>query len=364
MNHWNLFKESWRMFWRNPALWVFGLLAALGGGYNLRYNFNFDFNPNTTNFGPDFFRRFGVPGQTAPEMPFEFRALLNQIFSSQTFGVIVVIGIIWMIIAFLLATYADGALMGMVNSIGEGQKPGVGAGFRAGSKRFLPLLAVRFVLALPALILGLIAAVSVSQMVSTSLDEAAPFSAFARSFSATAGLGALSFVVALLMMGIGVSAERAVVLDEMPIWSSIVKGWKFLWSKFGDYFTIVLLFIVLGIAVGLILACILIPILCGTIGFTAFSAATARNNNTLAAIMLVAGPALIFTVLVGLLFGTFVNTFTSSVWTLAYREWHKPARPAAVTTSPAATPIEPIPQVEPLTPPGSSNDQPPQGGNA
>ena len=65
-------------------------------------------------------------GQRMPEMPFEFRALLNQIFSSQTFGVIVAIGIVWMIIAFLLATYADGALMGMVNTIGGGQKVGVG----------------------------------------------------------------------------------------------------------------------------------------------------------------------------------------------------------------------------------------------
>src|SRR5512136_983631 len=107
MNHWNLFKQAWRMFWRTPALWVFGLLAALGGGFNLRYNFNFNFNPNS-NFNPDFFRRFGIPRQTAPEMPFEFRALLNQIFSSQAIGTIIVIGIVWAIIAFLLTTYADG----------------------------------------------------------------------------------------------------------------------------------------------------------------------------------------------------------------------------------------------------------------
>src|SRR5512136_1249992 len=115
MNHWNLFKQAWRMFWRTPALWVFGLLAALGGGFNLRYNFNFDFNAN--NFNPGALGRLSPYGQRIPEMPFEFRALLNQIFSSQTFGVIVAVGIIWMIVAFLLATYADGALMGMVNAI-------------------------------------------------------------------------------------------------------------------------------------------------------------------------------------------------------------------------------------------------------
>jgi hypothetical protein len=309
LNHWNLFKESWRIFWRNPALWFFGLLAVLGGGYNLRYNFNFNFNPDL---------------RSLSTAPVEFRALINQIFSNQAFGVIVAIGIVWTIFAFLLATFTDGALMSMVNSISSGQKISVGTGFHAGSKRFLPLLAVRFMLALPALILSLIAAVSIGQMVITNLPETVPFGAFARSFSDVAGWGMLSFVVALLMTAIGVSAERAVVLDELSIWPAMVKGWKTLWSKFGDYFTIMLLFIMAGIIVGLILACILTPILCGTIiGFTAYTAAGMRNNN---AIMSIAGPSLIITVLVGLLFGALVNVFSSSVWTLAFREWQSQER--------------------------------------
>jgi hypothetical protein len=68
MNHWNLFKESWRIFWRHPALWLFGLLAALGGGLNLRYNFNFNFSPN--NFDPNLFNRyFNLYGQRLSELP-------------------------------------------------------------------------------------------------------------------------------------------------------------------------------------------------------------------------------------------------------------------------------------------------------
>ena len=111
MNHWNLFKESWRIFWRNPALWLFGLLAALGGGFNLRYNFNFNFNPG--NFDPGLFDRyFNLYGPRLSEMPSEFRTLFSQIFSSPLFGVIAIVGIVWAIIAFLLVTYADGALAG------------------------------------------------------------------------------------------------------------------------------------------------------------------------------------------------------------------------------------------------------------
>ena len=358
MNHWNLFKESWRIFWRNPALWVFGLLAALGGGFNLRSNFNFDFNTNT-NFDPEFWERFGAAGQPMPEMPFEFRALLNQIFSSQALGTIIVIGIVWAIIAFLLATYADGALMGMVNTIGGGQKVSVGFGFRAGAKRFLHLLAVRFVLVLPTLILTIITGIIASQLVFNSFDDFGPEKIFSRTFTAISGLGALSFVVGLLMMAIGISAERAVVIDELPIVPSIVKGWKFLWGKFGDYFTIVLLMIGFGILAGIVFACILTPILCGVMGMGAFSAFGDNDMNIFTRILVFTGPTILVAVLVGLLFGTLANVFTSSVWTLAYRQWTQPAKPAEAALQPAVPPIEPILPIEPPASPNPSTIETP-----
>jgi hypothetical protein len=366
MNHWNLFKESWRIFWRNPALWVFGLLAALGGGFNLRYNFNFNFNP-APNFDPEFLRQFGSYGGRLPDMPFEFRTLLNQIFSSQTFTTLAVIGIIWMILAFLLTTYADGALFSMVNAIGGGQKASVGFGFRAGAKRFLHLLAVRFTLAVPTLILGLISAVALSQVVFTPGNDTGPGMFFNRNFAIVSSLGALSFVVGLLMMAIGVSAERAVVLDEQPIWPSIVKGWKFLWGKFGDYFTIVLLMIGLAIVAGIVFACFLIPILCGAIGLGAASSASAfrqGGGNFLTGLFVIAGPAVLITVLLGLLFGTLANVFASSVWTLAYREWTQPAQPADTALQPTVPPIEPIPPIEPPPSGNPPTSEPPAGGNA
>jgi hypothetical protein len=351
MNHWNLFKESWRIFWRNPALWVFGLLAALGGGANLRYNFNFNFN-TTPNFDPEMLERFGAYGQRMPEIPFEFRALLNQIFSSQTFGVIVAVGIIWIIIAFLLTTYADGALMGMVNAIGGGQKVGAGFGFRAGARRFLHLLAVRFTLALPTLLLGIVSAIALSQVVLTPADLE-PGQMFNRTFTLVSSLGALAFLLSVLMMAIGVSAERAVVIDEQPIGASLVRGWKFLWGKFGDYFTIVLLMIGLGIVAGIVFACILTPILCGVMGMGAVSAFGDNDMNIFTRILVFTGPTILIAVLLGLLFGTLVNVFTSSVWTLAYRHWTQAAPPTDTSLQPVAPPIEPIAPIEP-----------PSGGNA
>ncbi len=359
MNHWNLFKESWRIFWRHPALWLFGLLAALGGGFNPRYNFNFNFN---SNFNPDLFNRnFGVYGPQVRGVPLEVRTLLEQFFNSQTFTNLAIIGIVWMILAFLLVTYADGALMGMVNAIGGGQKAGVGFGFRAGAKRFLPLLAVRFLLALPSLILAIIIAVIAGQLVLNSPDDFGPAQFFNRSFTAISGLGALALVIGLLMMAIGVSAERAVVIDEQPIWPSIVRGWKFLWGKFGDYFTIVLLMIGLAIVAGIIFACLLIPILCGTLGLGTASSINAFRQggaNILTGLLMIAGPSILLVILFGLLLGILANVFTSSVWTLAYRHWTQPAAPVAAVVAPDAPPIEaPVS----MTPPPA---EPPAGGNA
>ncbi len=355
MNHWNLFKESWRIFWRNSALWVFGLLAALGGGFNLRYSFNFNYSPNF-NFDPEFLRRLESSGQRLPEMPFEFRALLDQLFNSQTLTTLIVIGIIWTIIAFLLTTYADGALISMVNAIAGGEKVGVGFGFRAGARRFLHLLAVRFTLALPALILAIVIAGVASPLFFNPGNDLTQTQV--RTFSAIAGLGTLSFLVALLMMAIGVSAERAVVIDELPIWPAIVKGWRFLWSKFGDYFIIVVIFIGVAILAGIVLACILAPIICGTAGLGAISAFDNNNLNIFTRVLVLTGPIILLTVLVGLLIGTLVNVFASSVWTLAYREWNRPAQPAESAVQTVA------PTIEPLTPANPPSTEPPAGGNA
>jgi hypothetical protein len=155
------------------------------------------------------------------------------------------------------------------------------------------------------------------------------------------------------MMAIGVSAERAVVIDEQPIGTSIIRGWKFLWGKFGDYFTIVLLLIGLGIVAGILFACILTPILCGVMGMGAVSAFGDNDLNLFARILVFTGPTILIAVLLGLLFGTLANVFTSSVWTLAYREWTKPVPPADTALQPVAPPIEPPAPIEP-----------PSGGNA
>lgn len=350
MNHWSLFRQSWTIFWRNPALWLFGLLAALGGGVNLNYSFNISD-----------LRRVNA-------MPFEARALLSQFLRDSglmnSLSVVLVIGIVWAVLAFLLATFAQSALISMVGSIDSGQKPGVSAGFRAGGRRFLPLLAVRFLLALPILIIALIAAGTFASSFADLLNEPSQPAFNFQQFGAIAGLGTLGFLVGLLMTAIGVSAERAVVLEETTIGQSLAQGWKMLWSKLGDYVVIALILLGIGIVAGLVFACILLPIICGSI-FLGVGQALSAQRNPLVFVTTLVGPTAIIAVLLGLLFGILATVFVSSVWTLAYRRWRgTEPQPAASALQPVA-PIEPIPPIEPLKPTDAggtpSSNEPPQG---
>ncbi len=160
------------------------------------------------------------------------------------------------------------------------------------------------------------------------------------------------------MLGIGVSAERAVVLEAQSIIPSLAQGWKMLWSKLGDYVVIVVLFLAVGIVAGLIFACILIPILCGTLGAGITGAATLQRGNPFVIATMIAGPTVIVTVLLGLLFGTLAITFTSGVWTLAYREWRAEFfRPQSPSTG--LQPMEPIPPTAPVAPASPINNPPP-----
>jgi hypothetical protein len=97
---------------------------------------------------------------------------------------------------------------------------------------------------------------------------------------------------------------------------------------------------------------------------SAFGAFGDNNLNIFTRVIVFTAPAILVSVLAGLLFGTLVNVFASSVWTLAYREWNKPAQPTDAALQPSAPPSEPIPPIESLGTSAPSNIEPSQGDKA
>jgi hypothetical protein len=123
----------------------------------------------------------------------------------------------------------------------------------------------------------------------------------------------------------------------------------------------VLLLIGVAILVGIVLACVLVPIVCGALGLGAASSVGAfRQNgaaNILAGLFVFLGPTVLIAILLGLLLSTLANVFTSSVWTLAYRQWNQPA----AALQPVAPPVEPVPPIESSTAVNPPAHEPPPG---
>jgi hypothetical protein len=308
MNQWSLFKRSWSIFWKYKTLWVFGLLAALGGG---AANINFSV-PNTNQFN---------------NLPVGGREMLRQIFQAIDLNSLVAIGLVVGMVLFIVSTFARSGLYKMINAIEENQPLSMGAGFNAAGEKFLPLLAVRVLLALPTIILGAITAGSVMSLFSNLTGDSGSSNSFF-DFSAIgsiAGLGAAIAIIAILTSAIGISAERAVVLDDLSILDAIARGWKYIWKKFEDYFTIGLIWLVVGIGLGLLFACALAPFLLAGIGASLGSLQPGFNIATFTANLV--GPVAIIAVIAGLLFGTFTTVFEAGVWTLAYRVWRTTETP-------------------------------------
>lgn len=188
-------------------------------------------------------------------------------------------------------------------------------------KRFLHLLAVRFLLALPLIIIGAAAAGSALAAFSgvfSQPESNVPSFDFSN-LGALLGLAGLAIIVSLLVGGVGVGAERAVVIEQQPIFKSLGLGASLFIKQIGDFVIIGVLFIVVAIAVGLLFACVLIPVT--MIGATSGSlqSGSVTEPQTM-------GLAAVWTLLVGLIVGALAAIFNSSVWTLAYRQW----RPQAI----------------------------------
>lgn len=297
MGHWSLFRESFGKL-LHPVLWAFGLLAALSGGFDYRLNLN--------------------GARPFTDLPPGARALLGDWLAANTPAVIAA-GVMISVVLLIFGTFGQAALISLINRSENGERLSLGLGIDDGGRRFLHLLAVKFLLALPLLIIGALVAGSVLAAFSGlfAQSEAEQLFSFG-DMNRLLGLAGLALVLSVLIGGAGVGAERAVVIEEQPIFASIGLGFKLLFTHLVDFIIIGVLFIVVAVALGLIFACALIPLMLTSASFgTGLSGELSLQAD-------ITGPTAIFALLVGLIFGTLGTIFNTSVWTLAYRQWRAP----------------------------------------
>jgi hypothetical protein len=293
---------------RRKVLWVFGLLAALGGG-----GFNFTWS-------------IGNQTETLFELPLGTRALLRYLLGSPDMGTtLIVAGLVLGVIAFVVHTFASGALIHLVGKFDQRQTVTISDGARAGRHYFWPMLVLRLVLAVPLLVAGWLVAGSLESSLSSFFAAPIGERLFTLSLiERITGGGAALVIVGLLVAGVSLGAARALVMEDMPVWKAIVRGTQLLITRFVDYAVVTVLFTIIGVVVSAVFALLLTPV-----AFLSMLPSIGNNAVGFDAFMFTGdnlGPLAVVAMALAVIFGVFVSAFTSAVWTLAYRQWKTKGR--------------------------------------
>jgi hypothetical protein len=326
MQYGTLLSRAWHITWRNKIIWLFGFLAALGSGGGGGGNFNY-------RFGSGDLSRSGGTG-----LPPELQRQLTRFLSDQTLviTVIVIIALIGLVIGLvlaLLAALSHSAMVDMVREADETEATRFNTGWRTGLRRMLPTFLIRFLLGLPSFII-IMAGLAAFLASFIPLINQTGFRDAERLFAG--GMLATLFLCFLPACCLGILLDiplrvletlsiRALVLEDRGVLGSIRRGWNILTGNLGDVVVVWLIFFLLGIGVAVVVG---LPL-------------TAIAFAALFPLALMAATSPIFVVplvLVGLLLGllsaairSVVEAYSSSVWTLAYRQFI--ARSVTVTTT-------------------------------
>jgi hypothetical protein len=227
-------------------------------------------------------------------------------------------GLAGLFMAFMTIAFTNGALITMVNVIADGEPVGVIDGLRAGALRLMPLLAVNVAVMLPTWIALVFMTGSVGSIFSQ-LGRHDLLQATNMLDVAGAMLSLTAIIIAANAIGaaIGVGAERAIVLEDKSIVPALQRGWQLVRTRFADYFMIAAVLFGLGLAVSLLFAVGIGPVL-----LSIFVPSALQESGGAAAITaFYSGPGIVIYILVNLVIMSLITAYTSSVWTFAFRSW-------------------------------------------
>jgi hypothetical protein len=224
-------------------------------------------------------------------------------------------------------------MVDMVREADETETTSFRAGWRTGLRRMVPTFLIRFLLGLPSFII-IMAGVGAFLASFIPLVSQAGFRDAERLFAG--GMLATLFLCFLPACCLGILLNiplqvletlsiRALVLEDRGVLGSIRRGWNIFTGNLGDVIVVWLIFFLVGIGVAVVVGLPLAAIAFAAVIPLAVMAATSP-------IFIV--PLVLVGILLGLLSAAIrsvVEAYSSSVWTLAYRQFA--ARSATVTTT-------------------------------
>lgn len=309
MDYGDLFSRAWRIVWHNKFMLVLGFLAALGAtsANSFNYRFNLDELP------PGFETRIDP-------LVTNFLPIIIS-FACLAFFIALVL--------WLIRLTAQAGLISAASRLDLGEKVTFGEAISSGIGKLGKMVGINLLLYGPFAILvavligvGLVLGVAAFGASLPSSDEAI-MSIIAGSlalFVACLGLFlCLLLPIWLVLTVIYPFAQRGAVLHDLGVVDSISHGWQIVKSNLGDVILLVIIFLVLGIGFGLVVALLMIPL--AFLFFTPILVDVVMNGSFASGnlVLLFCG-GLIFGVIVAALNAILVSFRSASV-TLAYQRF-------------------------------------------
>ena len=318
MQYGALLSRAWNIIWRNKVIWVFGFLAALGssggGGGN----------------GGGSRTNFEAPGsgQGGGELPPEVQRAITELFANQTLILTIVVAIILaaLVIGLLLALISalgHGAMVEMAREADETEHTSFATGWNTGRRRMFPVFLIRFLLGLPPAIIVLAGLAPlllalmplITQPGTADVERLFAGGALASMLGCFLPACCIGVLLTIPLSVLEVLAIRALVLEDQGILGGIRRGWGILIGNLGEVAVLWLIFIAIGIGVGIVIGVpmtmiglvVLLPLVLAVIASPIFLI-----------------PLLLVVLVLGLLSVALrgvVEAYTSTVWTLAYRQF-------------------------------------------
>lgn len=307
-NFGEVLSRAWQIIWRHKVLWIFGIFAGCGrggGGGNSGGGGNTGFETQP------------------PDLPPQVLRWLEILQENLVTFMAVAIGLIcllWLIGIFLGTIGRIGLIRGTSQADDGRENLIFGQLFSESLPYFWRVFGLSLLMALPFLVALAIAFAGLFAFI---------LSASGGSDEAVLGLVAMvPFVIVcacilvplMIVLGLIVrQAERAIVLENMPVFPALSRGWDLFRNNLGPVIVMAIILFIINLAVGFVIA---IPVFLLVIPtMFAFMMGEAPNWTLLA----VMGVGLCLYIPVSLLLNGIAIAFSESAWTLTYLRLTRPA---------------------------------------
>ncbi|MHB1293714.1 MAG: DUF7544 domain-containing protein [Anaerolineae bacterium] len=323
MEYGRIINRAVSITWRHKVLWIFGIAVALFSGGNSGSGIQQLFQSSSWQ-------------ESAPNMPFgqvpDWSVIAPIVLG--ILGLTLALGFVWSVTGIIVRYTGEGGLIAMVDEVETTETTTFRSGVNRGWRRLLRLFAIDLLLGIgAAIVVGVLVVIGVLVGLLTAalvagLSQAGE-GATAVSVILVVVVGMVGLALFILLM-IAVSAAitllreyafRASLLEQLGVFDSIGAAWRLARAHLKES---LLMWLLLGL-IGLAISIVTLPIFLlgvGAVAVPAMGAYALTESAGWAA--LVAFPLLIAVVLVAIAISGVVKSFTSSVWTLTYRELRGP----------------------------------------